>query len=947
MPPRFQSQLHTTPFTARMAGRETGQRSSKLSLIILREGIPMTFDLEKLVFGLVEKLLLAAVGKRITFTLESFLTQRRITNHIESSIASVVSALVPLLENEHVSQGRIELLIATLDRELTDLISQPQDLFAGSMSGEKIFDSRYKHGGLPQEIQEEQLVDIYATVFTQIANLICLYPPAIEMWKAEGYRQGFKKLDDISNALASIFAKVNELSLTEESNADALLGRVARFLQQEAFQLELTGLRGDRPDAVPFEKCYVVPEIVNYFQDTHGVDSFQSVETPPEYAELLSVNAKRALIVGSPGSGKSILSVWLQRLMLQYKKLTVIVKLREFTETLNLPSIHDLVRSTAGVHLKEEITPEIVRKWCHAGAIQFILDGFDEVPPDKRDAFSQWAKDLSATIENAGLIITSRPLTTEHLNDFNWEDWYVSPFDLGRVTEYIGKWYKHAPLLEGNDRNVDAAKLAYSWDSDPVLSHLVGTPLMLVTLLMVHHLDGELPQGRAKLYERYVDGMLGLWQARHGVPSAISLTLESKKDLLTRVALHFHLNNKEEAADDEFQTFVGVVLPQLSCDYGVRIVIDYLLERSGLIIGPGTWSFAHKSIQEYFVANALFQGSYIDNCGLKVDRFRLFQERHNDRWNTVLFFWCGLCTRAELEAFVDELLASGKDEDILLCLGILCETTGSTRVTPTTRDLWIKDIIKHEFKSIQSGGNCIYTRSDMLRNLCPMRIAMLDDTVRGIRQLELEEALARCVQQSALPSVELIPVQEIVRARVWLMLVSNPRNSDDLHNALTDQRWIDDFAPDFFAFALGWGLDSSLSAKSTLSATEYLDTFRACCPEHSDKVSIFLLYIIFTTFCEWTPRDPPIGKISTAIALINHEESIDMGWLSHTDSLGYTDVDEELDILKGILTFLEADYIKSAFSPETLVGLKLYVERLLDLRNNTCQVSLAANEPAS
>jgi hypothetical protein len=59
-------------------------------------------------------------------------------------------------------------------------------------------------------------------------------------------------------------------------------------------------------------------------------------------------------------------------------------------------------------------------------------------------------------------------------------------------------------------------------------------------------LDGRLPEGRAGLYNRYIRGMLGLWDSRKKVKAAgIRLTREERYQILRSIALHMHLAKKD------------------------------------------------------------------------------------------------------------------------------------------------------------------------------------------------------------------------------------------------------------------------------------------------------------------------------------------------------------------------------------------------------------------
>jgi predicted NACHT family NTPase len=163
---------------------------------------------------------------------------------------------------------------------------------------------------------------------------------------------------------------------------------------------------------------------------------------------------------------------------------------------------------------------------------------------------------------------------------------------------------------------------------------------------MVHHLDGSLPSGRSQLYRRYVDGMLGLWDDRRQVTATtVPLSLVQKQQILRSLALHLFLREEEQLDESDALVWLQELLQEKKISLPADDVLATLRERSGLIIGPGIYSFAHKSIAEYLVADAILQGDQWDEFGKRIDRFRLFEYRDDDRWNTVTFLWAGLVVR--------------------------------------------------------------------------------------------------------------------------------------------------------------------------------------------------------------------------------------------------------------------------------------------------------------
>ncbi|MCP4539905.1 MAG: hypothetical protein GY832_22425, partial [Chloroflexi bacterium] len=172
------------------------------------------------------------------------------------------------------------------------------------------------------------------------------------------------------------------------------------------------------------------------------------------------------------------------------------------------------------------------------------------------------------------------------------------------------------------------AALAAGWRADPTIEPLTGNPLLLSTLLMVHHLDGSLPTGRSKLYRRYVEGMLGLWDDRRKVTATtVQLTLVQKRQILRGFALHMFLQEQDQLDEPATMDMVQELLQKMNVSLPAEGVLAALRERSGLIVGPGIYSFVHKSVAEYLVAEAILQGDQRDESGRRIDRFMLFEHR--------------------------------------------------------------------------------------------------------------------------------------------------------------------------------------------------------------------------------------------------------------------------------------------------------------------------------
>lgn len=341
-----------------------------------------------------------------------------------------------------------------------------------------------------------------------------------------------------------------------------------------------------------------------------------------------------------------------------------------------------------------------------------ILDGFDEVPEERRNAVEKWVTDLAVVAKNTALLVTSRPLQSGHLEGLKnpWQQWDLLPFDEPRIVEFIERWHRFLPEgeLSATERKVDAKALARTFFNDPSLKPLADTPLMLGTLLFVHHRDKKLPSGRVDLYERYIAAMLGLRDSGLGIQArATKLSDKEKRRVLAHIALHFHLHRVNEASDEIMRQLVTEALTKFRFEEDVDRLLAALRERTGLLQGPGAWSFMHKTIGEFLVAELVCDGTTRLSDKRRLDRKELWAHRHEDTWTAVLFFWAGKTSPRELEEFIGELMDEGKGEAIHLALSLLHDQ-GDRLTHETQRGLAVRLTSKPQLSVKEHSSSVVY-----------------------------------------------------------------------------------------------------------------------------------------------------------------------------------------------------------------------------------------------
>jgi NACHT domain len=761
-------------------------------------------ELAAFALGVITNLLSSVIYDEIKS--QGFFLQRKIKARVEAAAADVVEPLLPFLKNEGISEDKQRRLFETCVEELRHLTEKPELLFQGSLNGQKIFDELYVSRVLPQVIIEDDLQGIYSLLCPRIATLLCKIPSAVRDWENEAWSENFRRFDEITKQLCEIFYKVDELSASSSKDTDTLLIRTRQVLAQKIrLELDLTGLRGDSPRAGKFNDFFIHPQISEIVKAGGNWNEAKIINTSQESFDLFTIPTQRGILIGQPGAGKSTWAKWLQieALSTKWNGLCIRVELRRFSDE-KLLSVHDLVREAASQHLAEELTADRISQWLKANKVVFILDGFDEIRPSDRDKIYEWIIELSSAIQKCPCLLTSRPLTTDHLERLNttWKSWNIDPFDQKRIVDYIQRWYSYISLLLESDRKIDANSLALDWIRDPTISPLTSNPLLLSTLLMVHHLDGSLPSGRSELYRRYVEGMLGLWDERRKVTAtSIQLSLEYKRRIIRSFALQMFLDQKDQLDENAALNLFKNVLDELNISLSEEDVLNSFRERSGLIIGPGIYSFVHKSVLEYLVSECVLQGDKKDSNGAKIDRFRLFKHRDDDRWNTVTFLWAGLAPIADVESFIDECITA---KEFRLAGGILYDQYSKFQVD--VRRQMLLRILHEGQKSIVFSRHSFWDNPYMASRQIELLIPHF--SLRHLVSLDvsLHDLLDRAVKERIISWSDNNMLEGDVRDILWMCCINTIENLEEWKQCLISQP---PSSADEKAW-LNWALHSSL-----------------------------------------------------------------------------------------------------------------------------------------
>ncbi len=303
---------------------------------------------------------------------------------------------------------------------------------------------------------------------------------------------------------------------------------------------------------------------------------------------------------------------------------------------------------------KDDLCVSVLRHTTHP--IQFILDGFDEIP--SLNVREQLAKTIAHLVGkfHFNIILTSRPAA---MDQSILDLLRVKVIDLlslsgTQIDAFINQFFL---IYNGDDietGKADASAFSSALIDADTAREFAVNPLYLTVMMLMHKKHEVLPHRRVELYQEFVNMLLSQHQAvpvhgKHGLKPAFRVVLPLKKpveweetiylNLLYRIAFSTH----EDMDDSVSVTRKRVIsamndIQLLSQVPGInemdlaREFIDFCDEKLGILVSRGPYyGFSHRSIQEYFTAIRLKK---LEKNGI-VKFWKEKALKRPDRWSEV------------------------------------------------------------------------------------------------------------------------------------------------------------------------------------------------------------------------------------------------------------------------------------------------------------------------
>jgi tetratricopeptide (TPR) repeat protein len=389
-----------------------------------------------------------------------------------------------------------------------------------------------------------------------------------------------------------------------------------------------------------------------------------------------STSAIRVLFEGPPGSGKSTIMRQVVRycwddpeqLSLPCRLIPIYVRLATLAQSIGASVEERLWSSIAADNLISLGSPPPVgwyTEWPQIMGTSFIflLDGFDEVGPEKQIELRGWIDRLLRT--GHSVMITSRAISSVGLALADRFHCYrLASFNCEQQAQLANNWLgdRATPFLQELRKTQT--------------SIVASTPLLLTVAAYVYASTNKLPKGRAELYNWFLTAWLGESRRR-----GISQDLGPQSDYL-REALAFLALEMTSAPTETTEQYLRARLasfyeqalkrPAIEASHWAQVFISISTKRSAIFTSShGLCSWIHPTFREYLAAEAI--------TTLPHSQQQLFS--YADRWSeepwqeVVLFLVAIESQRGNATNLVRHIARHNSLEALLFVGAILAEGT--------------------------------------------------------------------------------------------------------------------------------------------------------------------------------------------------------------------------------------------------------------------------------
>jgi predicted NACHT family NTPase len=327
----------------------------------------------------------------------------------------------------------------------------------------------------------------------------------------------------------------------------------------------------------------------------------QNIDKPQKCLSAMAVVERhdKLMILGKPGTGKTIFLKWLALLCnwggFQGDRLPIFITLKDFAEARGQPSLLKYIT----IQLAEcgVTTPHIAETLLSHGRAMVLLDGLDAVSQADIDRVLWEIRQLTTRFYQSFFAIACRIAAQGYIFE-QFTEVEIADFNDQQMTDFCTKWFQVKDPVK-------TERFLQLLQENQPLKELATNPLLLTFLCLFFTARGDFSLQLAEVYQEALDIFLHKWDAQRHIqrsPITQQLSRHQKQDLLSQIA-SITLEQGEYFFPQKFieEQITEYIPNPTDVITDSEAVLKFMEAENGLLVEQAVsiYAFSHLTFQQY------------------------------------------------------------------------------------------------------------------------------------------------------------------------------------------------------------------------------------------------------------------------------------------------------------------------------------------------------------